>query len=168
MALNLGRIFGRLGRSALVLTSALAMLSALACGGGDEAAKTSGTPAAEAQSGGDLDLSGGAKASVKPVITTGELPDGYPADIPVPAGAEPDRGLLTPNQGGLVTFHTSSSQEDTFSYFKKELANQGWKVDSEQNDLRLLVRATKEGRKASITISSGANGTEYAVTFEGS
>lgn len=168
MAPNLGRIFGRLGRSALALACATVLLSALACGGGDEAADSAATPSAEKQ-GSELDLSGGAKKTpVKATISTGELPEGYPSDIPLPAGAKPGRGLVIPNKSGLVTFQTSSSREDIFSYYKTELPKQGWSVESEQDGLRSLVRGTKGDRKANVTISSGANGTEFAVTFEGS
>lgn len=169
MAPHFARLLDRTGRTALAIACALAASFVLACGGGDEPAdEAASEPVVEQQGTREVTLPGTEDDPVKAVLAAGELPEGYPADIPPPPDAEPKNAMVIPNQGGLVTFLSESSRADVFAHFKKELAGQGWNLETEEDSLRSMIRATKSGRKANVTVAKGANGTEIAVTFEGS
>lgn len=170
MGFNLGRRLSGFGRSAAAMGCALVLLSTLGCGGGDEASEdATGTATIVEEKGTrEITLPGTEANPVRALLAAGELPEGYPADIPPPAGAEPKNAMIIPNQGGLVTFVSDMPRADVFEYFKKELAGQGWSLETEEDSLRSMIRAAKEGRKATVTVATGASSTEIAITFEGS
>jgi hypothetical protein len=171
MALDSGRTLSTRGRWLVVLACSAALLSTLACGGGDESAEeeSAASPMPKIEKGTrEITLPGTEGDPVRAVVAAGELPEGYPSDLPPPAGSEPMNAMIIPGQGGLVTFQSKESREDVYEHWKKELPDQGWDIETEEDSLRYMIRASKSGRTAMVTVASPQGGTEFAVTFEGS
>lgn len=161
-----------LGRRLTALCAVLAVAGMLACGGGEESSSDTADTGAPVMEKGtrEVVLPGTEESPVRALIGTGELPDGYPSDIPPPSDAEPQNAMIIPEQGGLVTFVSGSSRKDVTNHFQSALAEQGWKLEAPSEDeMRTTLKARKGLRKASVTVANGADGgSEIAVTFEGS
>lgn len=146
-------------------------LLALACGGGGdeapEAADTASQAPFKVEKGiRELTMPGKQDESVTAFVGSGELPDGYPSDIPPPSGAEPHNVIVVPGQSGLVTFISDLSRDDVFAHYKNSLEAEGWQVETEENEQRALVKAVKGKRTASVNIAKGKSGTEIVVAFQ--
>jgi hypothetical protein len=144
-----------IGRSHIAWGSAFMLALALGCGGGDDSASPEGADAGTMTMD---EMPEGTTPGVRPEVVTGELPDGYPTDIPPPPGAKPGTAIVVPGQSGLVSFTSDSSREDVFAHFKSELEAQGWSVESDENEKRVLVKAVKGDRKTSINIPHDPRG----------
>ncbi|MGH0032360.1 MAG: hypothetical protein ACQGVC_21420 [Myxococcota bacterium] len=158
---------GLLTRSALAGVCSLFLLALVACGGGDDSTGTEASTPTEARGTRVVTLPGTEADPQKALLGTGEIPEGFPDDIPSPPESEPRNAMIIPNQGGLVTFVSQSSRADVFAHYKSEMSGQGWTVETEEDDLRSMLKAKKGKRTANVTVATGPDGTEVAVTFEG-
>lgn len=157
-------------RTVITIGVASLLLAALGCGSGGDESSTA-PPAAEAATPGTRQVVvPGTEANPKVAeVSTGELPEGYPKDLPAPPQSKPMNALLVPGQGGMVTFLSQASSDEVASHFKDALPAQGWTIDSATNDeRRTMIKASKGGREANVIIANGKRGTEIAITLKGS
>ena len=113
-----------------------------------------------------MEAPGGAEA--KASIATGELPDGYPSDLPTPPDATPAQSMLIPGHGGLVTFTTDASPNDVRDHYRQALPGEGWNIAEDSAVAqRTTIRATKDDRTANVMITPGGQGSEVAIAIDG-
>lgn len=102
-------------------------------------------------------------------LSSGELPKGYPADLPSPPQSTPAQSLLIPGHGGLVTFVSKASRQDVIDHFKKSLPEQGWTIDSTtEHASQTLIKASKGARHANVSIEESSKGVEVGIALAGS
>lgn len=65
--------------------------------------------------------------------TDAKLPDGFPSDIPIYEPSNIIYATSTDKKHYSVSARTADSTKDVLSYYKKELATQGWKATSESS-----------------------------------
>lgn len=95
------------------------------------------------------------------------LPDNWPSDVPVYAGATVQfSGSATPtqgNQGVSVMLQTNDTAPKVLDFYKNELTAQGWKIEgSYQAGQSATLAASKDTRNVGVTIV--ANGETTAIT----
>jgi hypothetical protein len=139
----------------LVLLAALA----LGCGGGDEPAATT-TPGAAGTA------AGSAGEDIPAEIAEGELPKGYPSDVPIFPGSKPVTAMIV-GSSGLVILNSQATVAEVLAHFREQLPANGWTVD-EATESPARVAAHKGTRSATISISEADGGTEIGVALEGS
>ena len=150
----------------VVATSGLACLAlALACGG-EEAS----TPADAGDAGAAAKIEIPMPEAEEPImaeIAHGELPAGYPTDLPTFPGAETKTSMVIPGGTGLVVFTTKDPVEEVAAYYAKALVEQGWSV-GETSDDGMRMHAQKDSRTATVSIESADDETEIAIVLGGS
>lgn len=150
-------------RTSIAWLTAAALAAGVACGGDDdsppatpgtapsESAAPAETPPAATEVPAPSDARGAADPDLE--VTQGELPSGFPSDLPTYPGATPGTSVAVPGGGMLVTFDSDDSADTIGEFFRRELEGQGWEVtDLAAGDFR----ATKAGRNARITVTEVA------------
>jgi hypothetical protein len=147
-------------RFAPALLALVLPFAAAACGGGDE--KTVDLPGGgqvnASPSGGGITVEGPSGGQVN--IGTGDYPEGWPSDFPVPEGATPAYSIGAEGSV-MVWFSTDQSTEEVKSYFQDALPSAGYTIDS-QADLSdtsgtySVLSITGNGWTGGIYIGSGA------------
>lgn len=113
------------------------------------------------------------KAAQNPAqITRGELPDGFPSDLPIYPDAKPKTSMMV-GGSGLVVLDSSAPMGDVLSHYREELVSQGWTVDSVNeaaNGTKASLKAHKDARSATISINQGKDGagSEIGIAVKGS
>ena len=102
-------------------------------------------------------------------VTSNELPQGYPSDVPLPADAEIVSGiapLVESSQYYLVEFKTGSSPSELIAYFNDELSSQGWETGASADDSGAFVLNFSRGDD-SVTVTGGGteSGTSASITI---
>ena len=96
----------------------------------------------------------------------GELPSSFPSDLPTFPGASSTGSMALGDGPALVVFSSSASPADVFSFYREQLPQNGWRIDSEADD-QSRITASKGTRSASIRINRSRGATEIGVVFEG-
>jgi len=94
----------------------------------------------------------------------GQLPQDFPADLPVYPGAESDQGLSIPGQGLLVTFSTVAASDEVRAYYADELPKRGWTLLESEGEHRIVAR--KDDQEVSIMIMAAGSLTEIGVSVQ--
>jgi hypothetical protein len=90
---------------------------------------------------------------------TGEQqpPVGLPDDVPLYAQATPISSMASPDRGTIVNLRSTDSAEQVFAWYRDELAKRGWTIATQSGaGAQHLLTATKDTRKASVLITTGA------------
>jgi len=167
-----------LGRTACAVAATALLATSLACGG-EDGGQASGTQAAsDAGAAAEIPpLEKGTRevslqdegGEVKATLSAGEMPDSYPADLPVPPDAEPQNALFIPGKHGWATFTSKQERDAVKSFFEQDLPAKGWSLEPTRDEGgRITISATKEGRTAKVLIMSGDGDTSISVMLEGS
>jgi hypothetical protein len=155
-------------RTGFAIGAALPLALLLACGG-DETPATPGetAPPAAAATPPAAQQPTPAKAPREGVsVATGEIPKGYPEDLPQPPSATPQTSMMVEGKGGLITFLSTESTEAVSEFFKTSLPEQGWQVaEVSGGPVRSVIKATKDSRSVEVTVgkSPKADGTAVMV-----
>lgn len=129
----------------------------------------------EAASGGkaDVDVSGNV---VKVKTADGEatwgdtkLPDNWPSDAPVYAGAKVmysgSNNLTNGQAGSMVMMQTTDSADTVAAYYKKELASQGWKIEGNfSGGGTTSIMASKDKRALVVSVAAADGQTTVSIT----
>src|SRR5262245_2585885 len=99
-------------------------------------------------------------------LSEGVLPDGYPSDVPVYPGANIGSTMTQPGLGVFSTFDTDDGVDGILTYYRSELAKNGWSVvDSASGD---GVDGTKGNRSVQMRARKNEeNRTEIAISITG-
>jgi hypothetical protein len=125
--------------------------------------KTVSTP------GGDVKVEESGKAGQSTVTFTGKngesmtinsegskLPDDYPKDVPVASGAKIVMATSVnnaDNKGSSLVLESADSFDKTVAFYKKGLADQGWKIDATiAAENMTMFTAAKDTRQLAIQI----------------
>ena len=150
-------------RRKLVGPLAAALFAAFACGSEDSSPTAPSVPEAKPTPSASTPKSPGASAEA--ALVEGEVPSGYPSDLPVYPGSMAGSSLSIPGDTMLATFKTDDAKDVVSEYLQKELSGSGWNV-SKQGEA--TIEATKEGRMATFVIGSiEGGGTSIAVSTTG-
>jgi len=181
-----------LRRSTIVVFLAwIAALLLTACGGGDEASKTSAPGTAPS---GDLDTAmekamadvpSGQRSSVERgdegeirysgKTDTGEsfkaqlggavsVPEGFPDDMPLYPKGVPFSVMETGGGISMVTVNSEDSESSVYEYYKNKLPNAGWQIDSEVNvGGGRVVNASKGDSRAVVHIQKMDDGARVSI-----
>jgi len=86
----------------------------------------------------------------------GQLPDGFPSDIPVYEG--PITSSIKADKGWSVTIEAADDVDTIFSWYKQELEKSGWKVVSEMKVTDgAAVVAEKGDQNVQVTIGTSSS-----------
>jgi hypothetical protein len=101
------------------------------------------------------------------VLAEGVIPEGFPSDVPVYPGAEIGPSMTTPGLGVFATFGTGDAVEPILTYYRTELAKNGWSVvDTPAGD---GIDGTKGGRALQVRARRDEESrTEIAINATGS
>jgi hypothetical protein len=104
----------------------------------------------------------GAKLAAEPAAT---LPAGFPEDVPVYPGARQTGSLAATGKGMVVTFQSLDAPQEVLTFYRAQLAEQGWSISGEASILgQGALSGTKGDRTAAVVIVGGAGGTQIIVT----
>ena len=94
-----------------------------------------------------------------------DLPDGFPSEAPVYAGAKITSSVST-SQGFLVGFTTADTPRTVLDWYKSELASKGWEVKSNmESDSGGLLTATMTGWSLSVNVGGDDSGGETTIVL---
>jgi hypothetical protein len=148
---------GRFAMFALVSLTATALIG---CGSGSESADSPGgqMPVASTSA-----RSGAGQAEIP---DPGQLPSGFPADVPLYPRAETEQGFADRAGSQFVTFNTGDSVDKVHAFYVEQLENEGWSVTAyPRNDTRL--GATKGDRVLTVMMSAVGGRTEIGLSLQG-
>lgn len=102
--------------------------------------------------------------------TGGDVPDEWPEDVPVYAGATVQYSGSAADQGMAVMLMSKDSADAVVKFYKDIMASGGWKVESTmQGGGSTIMIGTKGSRTLSIAISgAGEAGTSIGLGVEDS
>ncbi len=124
---------------------------------------------AEEVTGGKVDISGD-KVTIETdegKVTTSEssLPDSFPSSITVYQGSEV-AGSTEAEEGITLLLKTSDSTSKAFSFYKSDLAKNGWKITSSSTiEENSLITAEKGNEGVLITISKDEEDGKTAIAI---
>ncbi len=101
----------------------------------------------------------------------GDVPSDWPTDVPVYEGADVQySGSQNPangRPGHMMVMQSTDSSEDVYAFYKQELVNNGWTVESQANaaGASTLV-AKKEGRTVSLLVTPVQDATAISIGIE--
>lgn len=146
-------------RTLLPALVALLALALTACGGDDTTTVDlpGGGQAEVGQEGGGITIEGPTGGQIQ--IGQAELPEGWPADFPLPEGAEPVYSMSA-DAGLSAWFAAPQSTEDLKAFFTEALPGAGYGIDSTTGF------SDPDGSYAVMSISG--NGMQGAVYLGGS
>ncbi len=100
-----------------------------------------------------------------------KLPEDFPSDVPIYPDSEVvfasvDDASAT---ASLMINDRSVSEDDVLSFYKKELAKNGWEVEDEATYLVSALSATKDDRELALTmLFTDDNSISYSIVVESS
>jgi len=170
----------------LVLPLAAGIL-ALACGGEEPAAPATAPapapPAAQAPAP-DAEAGPGAPVEVTPqpsgtvvartVTRDGEvfeaeygrenqLPQDFPADVPLYGGAKPLSSMASPEHGTIVNLRSADPPEQVFDWYRAHYAEQGWEIEKELAERGRHTVVARKGNRVSSVVIMGVPGATQAL-----
>lgn len=90
--------------------------------------------------------------------TSSKLPSDFPKDVPVYPGATVESSVAAnQEQGGgqYVGLQTTDALDAVVAWYKKEVAAQGWKIETDATvQGNLILGASKDTRELSLTVAS--------------
>jgi hypothetical protein len=172
---------------ALAIAALTMMLSAPGCGGGDEA-PAKAPPVREKAAAKNAERPSPVAKTEKPATEApqrkprgddkmaqrrhprpneiSELPDNFPSDVPVYPESVPTASLVSGEQDFVVSFATSDRPPDVLRYYKKNLGNEGWRIESEADlGTQSALVTTKDQRTTTILVMEGPSETHITVTI---
>ena len=158
----------------------LGMSVALGCGSSDEPTAATPTETPTPAAGADAPKKRSpeviaakrAEAGGDAQITRGELPEGFPSDVPMFPDAQPKTSMMV-GSSGLVVLTSNAALSDVLTHFREQLPSQGWTVDSVSEaagGTKATVKAHKDARSATVSLNQakGGTGTEIGISLKGS
>jgi hypothetical protein len=84
----------------------------------------------------------------------GELPTGFPDDVPLYAGGEPVGSFSAVEYGMVVNLHAQDPPERVYDWYREHFVAQGWTIEQElAKHSQHVVAARKGNRVASVVIT---------------
>ena len=163
----------RAQRGVLVGAAVLALL-AIGCGPeSDVPAPGPGDETIEAAS--DAGAVAKKPAPDAPAAATGEAHDfaysgeseapTLPPDLPLYAAARPISSMSSPTRGTIVNLRSQDAADLVSAWYGRELPARGWQLETQSGATNShLVTAVKAGRKATVLITGGPDGTQILLT----
>jgi hypothetical protein len=96
----------------------------------------------------------------------GNLPSNFPSDVPTYPGARSTQSMAVGDGPALVVFSTSAAPADVYEFYREQLSQNGWSIDSGAADQN-QIKASKGARTASIRIDRAGGATEIGVVLQG-
>jgi hypothetical protein len=91
-----------------------------------------------------------------------------PADIPVPASAQPTHPPLIAAGTTRASYDSSEPLAALHSFYKGELAAKGWTLGDEKAlEGQVLLSARKDAREVSVAISESAGRSQFVILVVG-
>ncbi len=86
-------------------------------------------------------------------------------DIPFYRQAVPISSMTSPERGTVVNLRSDDATERVFAWYGTELPARGWELEKQSGvGGTYLVTARKAGHRATVLITSGAQGTQILIT----
>ena len=87
------------------------------------------------------------------------------ADVPLYGHAIPISSMSSPQRGTIVDLRSDDSSAQVATWYGSELPARGWELEKHSGAAgSFLVTAHKGGRKATVLITGGAQGTQILIT----
>ena len=100
------------------------------------------------------------------IVAPGDLPSNFPSDVPTYPGARSTQSMAVGDGPALVVFSTSAAPADVYEFYREQLSQNGWSIDSGAADQN-QIKASKGARTASIRINRAGGATEIGVVLQG-
>lgn len=154
--------------SVLILGLTLALVAA-ACGGDDPSVTIQGPDGGDIEVGGDGDITIEGPSGEEVNIGSGDYPQGWPSDFPVPEGATPAYSIGA-DVGVSAWFATGQSADEVKAFYTSALPAAGYTIDStvDFNDAGgsyTMMTVTGNGWTGGLYLGEGAS--SIASGFEG-
>lgn len=95
-------------------------------------------------------------------VAAGQLPTGWPEDLPVPANATVHGGVGT-SKGATAAFEGTGTLKDPLNAYKSQLEADGWKLDKSAPLTADVTSWSKGSSRVNVLGAEDANGT-YRIT----
>lgn len=87
------------------------------------------------------------------------------SDVPLYGQALPISSMSSPERGTIVNLRSDDAPERVSAWYGTELPARGWEMEKQSGAAgTYLVTARKGGRKATVLITGGAQGTQILIT----
>lgn len=94
-----------------------------------------------------------------------ELPANLAQDVPIYAPARPVSSMTSAGHGTIVNLRSDDAAERISAWYGSELPARGWELEKQSGAAGShLVTAHKNGRKASVLITGGPQGSQILLT----
>jgi len=94
-----------------------------------------------------------------------EPPPKLASDVPLYGQALPISSMSSPERGTIVNLRSDDPPEQVSAWYGTELPAHGWELEKKSGAAGThLVTARKGGRKATVLITGGAQGTQILIT----
>jgi hypothetical protein len=130
----------------------------------------SNQPASQTMVESDLSNQNSGPDAVINYIDESQLPERFPSDIPIEAGAETTLNYNTINSAGQFQasreFISKLSAEQNFNFYQQSLINTGWHLKQTLDDIahgQKLIFAEKDGNELNIRIYSDADKVKVSI-----
>jgi hypothetical protein len=155
----------RFHRIVLLLCAAILVL---ACGGEEKSVEIEGGEITIESEGKGVRISGdqeGTGAISGQFGENAEIPEGFPKDVPIYPDAKVVGSMLAGGRG-MVTLQTGDDPGKAASFYRENLAKEGWSIVSEMNLGGQQVLAVEKGdRNGAVQISREGSHTNILVTI---
>ncbi len=136
--------------------------AAVAAGGNGQAMPDQAAPGAPAAggTGGAAAAAGGNNQGIADSLGTGRMPANFPTDVPVLKGLTPS-GISTADKvkgSGMIMMTGPVAHDDAVAYYDKELQNQGWKEETNQDIMgQTIMTFSKDTRTLTVQVVPDGN-----------
>jgi hypothetical protein len=87
------------------------------------------------------------------------VPDDFPKDVPIYPGAQARMAMKNKDQGVTMMLGSKDSLDQVASFYKKELADKGWKQEAEMTmPEHRMFTCSKENRKVVVSVTKDQEG----------
>jgi hypothetical protein len=102
----------------------------------------------------------------KLTIGEGQLPENFPQNMPIYPGSK-ITSTSSNDENQVVIFSSEDELEKVSSYYKKELADAGWKIESTSTIANAAIYSFSDQQiKGAVIISQAEKGTQITVEVE--
>jgi uncharacterized protein YxeA len=97
-----------------------------------------------------------------------KLVEGFPADVPIYAGAKVKTSQLMDKKHAMAMLSTRDSPEETLKFYKAALPNNGWSVENEMTMSGMIMLSGSKGdNKLTVQIVKQGTATNINLTMAG-
>lgn len=143
------------------LASSVAVFALAACSSGDTAMENAAKDAMQGEE---------RQADAGTVMTEGEAPANWPADVPLYPGAQvafSAMNIIEGKQTAVIALSSSEGAEKVVKFYQEQLAAEGWKTENVMvSTVASGMEAVKDGRRLQLAVLGEGTETTISIAVE--